>query len=632
MVRPLKRPGIRTAIVLACALALGGVTVASAATPDKGTVSPTSPTLTWQGDTYATSAVPDPALCDLGTCDEFTLTSDVAPSYWDTKIGGAEVGITWADATNDFDLYIYDSTGKQVASSAAGSTTYEKAVISKASGTYRVVVVPYLVTNADYKGTATFVSQDSGSGGDPASRTAAYHPVTISGPLPKDPPQNTQTRYNGAYPVFAMNYVGRDAAEPTIGVDKDGVAYYAAATFDSAVGTARTEIRRSTDGGTTWEKKTPQIAGNDVPPTTLDPYVYVEEDSGRVFDLDLYVASAYLAYSDDKGESYQTNPLASGPNIVNDHQTLFAGPPPAGFTTLDPKFPEILYYCFNRVADSSCSRSLDGGKTFLNTGTPAFTGVNSSGQLCGGLHGHVATDSDGRVFLPRGYCGSPYVAVSSDAGTTWKQVKVSEHVGDDENQSSIAADAAGNLYYTWVDSRDKLPYLAISTDHGMTWGDPKMIAPPGVHEAQWPTVAAGDNGKITIGFPGTTVADRGDKTRPWNYYVAISLNATAADPLFVSNTANDPADPVHRGDCPGRCGNMFDFLDVVASPHDGMTWATVVDTCVDTCATDPKSVGYDEGTGADNAASASRGMAIRQISGPALFGTTCIKRKCKPRK
>ncbi|MDQ3451266.1 MAG: glycoside hydrolase [Actinomycetota bacterium] len=166
-----------------------------------------------------------------------------------------------------------------------------------------------------------------------------------------------------------------------------------------------------------------------------------------------------------------------------------------------------------------------------------------------------------------------------------------------------------------------LPYLATSTDHGATWSKPLMIAPPNVREVQWPTVAAGANGRIVISFPGTTEKDQGDLTRPWDEYVVVSTNALADDPLFVSNIANPATDPVHRGDCPGRCGNMLDFLDAVVSPApDHSVWATVVDTCTseNNCKNNADAKGFDDANGEDNAASDMRGIAIKQISGPNL--------------
>ncbi|MDP9444878.1 MAG: glycoside hydrolase [Actinomycetota bacterium] len=608
---------------------------AQAANPDSGTVKPTDRTASWSGQYYAAGATVDPAACppkavDVldAVCDHYTLKVPVKPAYWDGRDGGAEVTIQWQDPDDDFDMYIYKGDDL-VASSAQGGTNEETALIAKASGTYEVRVLPFLVTDSGYQGTATFRSGPDVA--PPLGGPAEYHGKVFRDfacsrsnlpCLPDREPQNTPI--DSPFPSLAlkMGPVGREAAEPTIGVDKRGRAFYAAATFDGAGGFADTRLLRSTNDGRTWGDVTPTVD----PPLTLDPYVYVEEDSGRVFNLDLYLGSSFLSFSDDGGRTYETNPAASGNNIVNDHQTLFAGPltrqaKNLGLRTTDPEFPEAVYYCFNRVSDSSCSRSLDGGRTFASSGEPPYPGVEpkEGGAFCGGLHGHVATDRDGRVFLPKGHCNRPYVAKSTDAGITWSRRPVSDRIDMPDNQSAIASDRRNNLYYVWYDSKHRLPWLAISKDHGRTWGDPIMIAPPNVREVQWPTVAAGGAGRVAITFPGTTEKDQGDLTRPWDYYVVTSVNALSSNPTFVSNIANPATDPVHRGECPGRCGNMFDFLDVVVSPAAGhAVWATVTDTCtaLSSCKSDPDAIGFDGDD--DNAARDMKGIFVRQVGGPRI--------------
>ena len=140
-----------------------------------------------------------------------------------------------------------------------------------------------------------------------------------------------------------------------------------------------------------------------------------------------------------------------------------------------------------------------------------------------------------------------------------------------------------------------------------------MIAPPGVFEVNFPTITAGHAGRIAISFPGSPVNDKNDNRRPWNQYVVVSTDALSPDPLFVWATGNDTADPVHRGLCLGRCGGMFDFLDIVTSPKDGMFWATASDTCVGTCVT---------GSGATK--QVGDGVAIKQTGGPSLMVPTAV--------
>ena len=433
----------------------------------------------------------------------------------------------------------------------------------------------------------------------------------------------------------SFNYVGREAAEPTIGVNRDNVAFFAAATFDFPSSTAparlaRTLVMRSKDKGASWQAVSPPLTSNlpdsednpTFPPSSLDPYVYVDaiganpaSQAGRVFSIDLDAAcGANAIFSDDEGSSWTKVPLFACNEPANDHQTVVTAPPPPGFVTAG--YPSMLYFCYNQVGDATCSRSNNGGLSFTPT-APAFPGADpgSAGSFCGSLTGHLAADSQGRIFLPKGHCGLPWVAVSSDAGNTWTRVNITNVTKMDDHEVTLAVDTADNVYAVWQDGTFRLPFLSISRDHGMTWSTPRMIAPPGVHEVNFPTIAAGDPGRIAVLFPGSESKDFSDPGRPWNIYVVVSVNTLDANPVFTWTVANPKNDPVHRGDCgPGRCdaadgGSMFDFLDLVVSPVDGVLWGTASDTCTGDCVTNPGAQQSRPG----------QGVAIREVKGPPLF-------------
>jgi hypothetical protein len=346
--------------------------------------------------------------------------------------------------------------------------------------------------------------------------------------------------------------------------------------------------------------------------------MYVDPETGRVFSDDLLVGCSLLQWSDDQGKTWSHGNPTACDMPVDDHQTIVTGHPRAGLPTVG--YPNVLYYCVNKVADVQCARSLDGGNTFLPSGQPAFEGVqtepqdgtgSSAGDVCGSLHGHIITDPAGRLFLPKGHCDNPWLAISEDGGLTWTHTLV-HRMKDAGIQTSVASDTAGNLYYVWWSAKNLLPYMAVSRDHGKTFGPAVLIAPPGVKAVNFPTIDAGSPGHVAITFPGSTDEDK-SPARKWNYYVTVSTNALASLPTFHSATANKISDPVHRGACLGRCGNMFDFLDVVIAPN-GAAWGTEVDTCTSTkCirAEGPK-------LKADEASSDARGIIVRQLSGPGI--------------
>ncbi len=428
----------------------------------------------------------------------------------------------------------------------------------------------------------------------------------------------------GGVPIRAGNTpearwydTGLDAGEPTIGHTRDGTIFFVGADIDFVAGRPnQVDVARSTDKGATWEVVSPRLGPENRHPITLDPYIWVDERTNRVYTIDLTVACSYMSYSDDKGDSWITHPLACG-RPVNDHQTLFGGPPVSSPTV---GYPNILYYCWNDVATSSCGKSLDGGVTWHPTGEPAYRGVDPSNErpgflgvkgFCGGLHGHGVVGADGSVYLPRELCGQPWLAISRDEGRTWDRVLVAKLPHPDGADPNVAVDKKGNVYYAWIGPKYLL-YLAISRDGGKTWDRPMMVAAPGVTEANLPAIDVGAPGKIAISYmgsensPGKPDKQGADYSRvTWNGYLTMSANVLSRNPVFYSASANTPRDPLIRGKCgPGRCGRVFDFIDVEIAP-DGTPWGAFVDGCIEECVDGTSSMG-------------DKGFVGRLVGGPLL--------------
>ena len=422
----------------------------------------------------------------------------------------------------------------------------------------------------------------------------------------------------GKTPKAQLLTVGHDALEPTLGVTKEKTLFFAAAGRIVGEGTA---IMKSLDGGRSWEDTSPGVLGRHLHPITLDPYIWVDEPTGRLFSIDLTVACSYMSFSDDQGETWTTNPLACG-RPVNDHQTLFGGPPALSPTA---GYPHVLYYCWNDFgAGTSCSKSLDGGIGWVSTGQPAFLGVdpgNDQGSRfqCGGFIGHGVVDGDGVVYLPKEHCGRPFLGISRDEGTTWEHVQVSdlptEAFGSD---TSVAVDKNGTIYYLFQSMKDRQPYLVFSKDDGKSWSRPKMVGHPDVNEMSLPTLDVGKPGAVALAYVGSTngpysrcgldCTDADYAKTTWNGYIGMSPNVFAKEPVFFSAPANHPSDPIFRGRCDfsTRCGPILDFIDVEISP-DGTPYGSFVDACIGPC--------VEAETAMENAAA---GIAGRLVGGPRL--------------
>lgn len=387
-------------------------------------------------------------------------------------------------------------------------------------------------------------------------------------------------------PDAKLHYLGVDTAEPTLGLTKSGDIF-----FSAYQTTTRVEVMRSQDGGFSWEIVSPQFAeSRNAQLISLDPYVWVDERTSRVYTIDLTVACSYLSFSDDLEVGWTTNPIACG-RPVNDHQTLFGGPPVSSDTF---GYDNIVYYCWNDVATSSCSKSLDGGLTFAPTGSPAFHPADDAQTDChpvhGGLHGHGVVGDDGTIYLPKEHCNQPWVGVSKDEGRSWSHFRVSKHRALWGPDPSVDVDSKGNIYYVYLAEKDRLPYLVTSKNDGKTWSKPKMLGFPGLTETVHATVDVGKPGSVAVAYYGTDdvkgpIEDR-EYTQEveWNGYMTMTTDALSKDPIFFSGNVNDLSDPFARGPCgPRRCYDAIDFIDVVIG-RNGIPYGAFADSCSGPCA------------------------------------------------
>jgi hypothetical protein len=140
---------------------------AEAASPAGGTLSKTKQTLTWSGATNVYAIPwPDPILfCTDANCDHFKLKVNMGDgARIKVSIRASTSGLEAAQVLtgpNDYDLYVYDSNGNQVAESAGPSGREAATFTHRARNrnkTYDVTVSPWLVLpGATYKGTITTV-------------------------------------------------------------------------------------------------------------------------------------------------------------------------------------------------------------------------------------------------------------------------------------------------------------------------------------------------------------------------------------------------------------------------------------------------------------------------------------------
>jgi len=177
----------------------------------------------------------------------------------------------------------------------------------------------------------------------------------------------------------------------------------------------------------------------------------------------------------------------------------------------------------------------------------------AAGGLCGGLHGHIASEQRRAALRAQGSLRLPWLAISSDGGTTWSRVQVSKQIGIADIQSAVAVDSADNLYYTWWDDVHHLPYLSVSRDHGQTWSTPADDRAAGVQEVKLPDDHCGRRRSHCADLPGrsrvtaTTGRGRGIPGSSSRRMLSMSTrcssrtSATRATIRFTAGTASAAA-------------------------------------------------------------------------------------------
>jgi hypothetical protein len=409
------------------------------------------------------------------------------------------------------------------------------------------------------------------TGCDAARPAIAYHPGGDAlSPQPRRRP----------LPCL-MTVPGRAGESATVEMSRSGRIFYAPLVLNSDPAPlddrGPAKVSSSDDGGAHWQTLD---SGGDDHILDVPPWMNRDPQTGRIWFASVLppLCGAKVSWSDDDGRTWQDNPTVGCPGMGS--MRILEGPPPPGGAAPNG-YPHVVYYCAN-LSDLSnsnlwCYRSLDGGQSYSFTG--AFADP-PPGQSCNSKHparpGTVGPD--GSLYFPVYDCGVLSVAISRDEGASWQYSRVDESPVQDLYISSMAADAAGNIYLAWIagtstnTSGDGImgsgkPMLSVSRDHGATWSRPVLVAPPGVANARHVAITAGSPGRIAVSFLANS--DGSDKL---SGYLTSTDDALSAQPIWWGAPLNDPAQPLISTNDSETFGDRLFFFTDTLSPS-GQAWA-----------------------------------------------------------
>src|SRR5438874_7991843 len=546
-------------------------TQVQSADPGSGTIGPTGPELTWVGTAVAGGSTDESTCVDGVNCDVYTLTLSGTPADW----GDLKVFIRISDddptGSSDYDVYVHkgDLSGPIPPGGTSGhSGTPPEVVVldpsdpNTGTGQFTVHVVYFSAfAGFQYTGDVSVESISNPTGTPPPAPQATGSKVGFENF--EAPGTVVQVASSSQGPTaHTVEYMGHDAGEPSVVVNWNSPNSATGVTnFQSDLQTLFIKFDDSCPSSgqkATWY--------NSSAPTSLfvdsDPIGFTDRDTGRVFagELTLTSPSCKVSFTDTDGLdalgqptlagwSPSSGPLGSG----IDHETIGGGPYHTPVPSLPTPYPHAVYYCSQDLVTAFCLRSDDGGATY---GPPVATYTSQ----CGGLHGHVKVAPDGTVYLPNNSCGGTgAVVVSEDNGLTWNIRPVENATSQTRANSNlqdpaVGIDSNGRVYFAMSSSTvagsaigGSNAVVATSNDRGQTWQNIFDVgAVYGLKNIAFPAAVAGDAGRASVAFYGSTTSGDGSANSfngVWHLYVANTFDGGQT----WTTTDATPNDTLQRG-------------------------------------------------------------------------------------
>lgn len=468
-----------------------------------------------------------------------------------------------------------DSAGKPVPMNIplAGTTTI------KIEGHYpdseAAVVIAYGSTKYPSSFTVTTAAAPS-----PTSTTSAPSPSPTSGGGSSGiTPQTLRGSISFSSPVElpASSSTGlsgtcnNPCGEPSLVQAPDGTMYIS--TPRAIGGTKSSPVWKSTDYGATWSN--PIFPVSTVPGGEAlsggDTEMAVDANN-TLYEGDLWLGNDSMFITSDQGKTWTSSPVSH--DVVDDREWLVYNPKdnalygwydgskgglevirapldtPLGSkgalfapqeTVAVPARPVCAVLVCLNVQTDAIPNEVNGVPIIERQESPGIPAVDSR---------------TGTVYFPFGYqvAGRGIGIAETTDGLNFKYdyVPGAGHgaIEDVDNDFPVAAvDSSGTLYVAWVEDKsgnDNAYHVYLSSKkQGGNWVGPVDVSGAVSKTAVFPTMAAGADGRVVLGWYGTDVAgNNNDKNAmanaSWNVYVAESTNADSASPTFDQLENVDP--------------------------------------------------------------------------------------------
>ena len=362
------------------------------------------------------------------------------------------------------------------------------------------------------------------------------------------------------------------AGEPSIGLDwNTGAGLFMA-------GTAVQKVTfNAATSKVTWADASPIFGASQ----NVDPILSTDPISGTtIAGGDTGSCSAMFRSTDDGASWLPTLPCPG----TTDHPTVGWAP-----SALNPG-SRVWYYCQQEIMDACATSTTDGVAWVPGSADPFLD--------CESLHGHIRGSVDGTTYLPSSFCydadGNVKVGGlrTTDDGASWQPYTIpTAPQPSDGFDPAVATTPDNTLYEGWSDESFH-PVVAASHDHGTTWDTTfdlaGTVSPPLV-AGTFPTLVAGDNGRLAYSFLGTSAGGAGvDPFTSGFHGIWYLYTSYTYDGGVTWTTIKDTPTPVQYGEIDaggtttGGQRNLLDFMDSSLT-KDGRVVVAFADGCLADC-------------------------------------------------